>query len=1174
MFIADFHIHSKYSRATSRDCVPEMLEVWARRKGIDVLGTGDFTHPAWREELREKFVPSGEGLYVLKDDFRKEDKTAGTEIKPQFVVSGEISSIYKKNGRVRKVHNLVLLPSLEHAEAISHRLEAIGNLGSDGRPILGLDSRDLLEIVLDKCPEAIFIPAHIWTPHFSLYGAYSGFDDINECFEDLTGCIYALETGLSSDPPMNWRLSALDNFTMVSNSDAHSPANLGREANIFDTEISYPCMARALKKDRHVSPGDGGLNTDGTSSKGFYGTIEFFPEEGKYHYDGHRACKVCWKPSVTKAAGGICPECGGRITVGVLHRVEALADRKDGFVPPEAKHFESLVPLQEVIASSIGSTVASKRVKEKYDNLIQSLGPEFFVLREAPLSDIESAAGPYIAEGIRRLRSGKLEIEPGYDGEYGKIKIMSKSEIDMLSGQLCLIEDRGPAKKAKAGRRGLETGFEASSEIAAGLFFQAPGCPLPPGNSPLSHKTAESVMNPADEREPAQDDSGHTMKAASSDIPYGLNGEQWEAVSTTSPAIAVIAGPGTGKTKTLVSRIAYLVEKCGIPPSQITAVTFTNKAAKEMRSRLEKQFGNKRTAGAMTIGTFHSICLQILSQWRGKDNVTIVDEYSAASILEEIIKEKKLAISPRDAIKGISMMKNGGGRDASPANQKGAFPDASTMEEKGGVLGLIYDLYRLQLKHYGVMDYDDILLEVLQHFEDRNRNTEDTSDRSGESSFSYLLVDEFQDINELQYRLIKEWGRNSESIFIIGDPDQSIYGFRGSDFRYFDRFKESFPEIRQVRLTQNYRSTPEIIVSAGAVITRKGAGGRTYSLDAKRESGARVRLIEANDDFSEAVFAAKEINRMLGGIDMLDTQTLSASHRKRPAAKHPRGFSDIAVLYRTNRQADILEQCFLREGIKYVVVGRDEFLSESLVRKAIAFFRFLFNPADMATLLVCLKADKADPADLAQKVLGRYAAGEKSIAALAGVVEGIQLPPQKPGGLRNFMEMLKKYEPAVHKEKPWKIIDSWINDNSLSGVRCMELLLNTSVMYDEMSSFIQNLVLGRESDVVRSGSKVYSQDAVQLMTMHASKGLEFPVVFIYGVNEGRIPLRNSASDIDIDEERRLFYVGMTRAQDELILLTSGTPSLFIADTEEQLVKERAFAQKQAALQYKQVSLFE
>lgn len=288
MFIADFHIHSKYSRATSKDCVPEMLEFWARREGIDLIGTGDFTHPAWREELKEKLVPAEEGLYTLKDDFRQEAQVAGGNPQPRFMVTGEISSIYKKNGRVRKVHNLILLPGLEHAESLSRRLEAIGNLRSDGRPILGLDSRDLLEIVLDTCPEAILIPAHIWTPHFSLYGAYSGFDHIQECFEDLTGYIYALETGLSSDPPMNWRLSALDGFALVSNSDAHSPANLGREANLFDTGLSYPHILQALKN---------------RTTREFYGTLEFFPRKENTTMTAIETARCAGSPPTPKRPG-------------------------------------------------------------------------------------------------------------------------------------------------------------------------------------------------------------------------------------------------------------------------------------------------------------------------------------------------------------------------------------------------------------------------------------------------------------------------------------------------------------------------------------------------------------------------------------------------------------------------------------------------------------------------------------------------------------------------------------------------------------------------------------------------------------------------------------------------------------------------------------------------------
>ena len=313
-FIADLHIHSKYSRATSRECVLEFLELWGRRKGIDILGTGDFTHPSWRAELKNKLVPAEEGLYILRHDAMPEGFVPSDSRPVRYLISGEISSIYKKGDKVRKVHNLILLPSLEAAERLAMRLEIVGNIHSDGRPILGLDSRDLLELTLDCCPDAIFIPAHIWTPHFSLFGAFSGFDSIEECFGDLTPHIRALETGLSSDPPMNRRVSALDNYTLVSNSDAHSPQKLGREATLFETDLSFPAIAKAL---------DLGLEA------GFRGTIEFFPEEGKYHYDGHRHCGVCLTPAETLEYRGQCPVCGKKITIGVQHRVEQLSDREE-----------------------------------------------------------------------------------------------------------------------------------------------------------------------------------------------------------------------------------------------------------------------------------------------------------------------------------------------------------------------------------------------------------------------------------------------------------------------------------------------------------------------------------------------------------------------------------------------------------------------------------------------------------------------------------------------------------------------------------------------------------------------------------------------------------------------------------------------------------------------------
>jgi len=1055
MFIADFHIHSKYSRATSKDCVPEMLDLWARRKGLDLIGTGDFTHALWREELREKLTPAEDGLYVLKDEYRLSDERTNTSGKPRFLVTGEISSIYKKNGKVRKVHNLILLPSLEAAEALARRLETVGNLHSDGRPILGLDSHDLLEITLEMVPDAIFIPAHIWTPHFSLFGEYSGFDDIQECFEDLTAHIHSLETGLSSDPPMNWRVSALDRYTLVSNSDAHSPAKLAREANLFDTDLSYPQIARALDK----------------RSNEFLGTLEFFPEEGKYHYDGHRNCGVCQKPSETIAAAGICPVCGRRITVGVLHRVEELADREEGFVLPAAKRFESLVPLPEIIACSEGLSTASKKVEAQYFSALRSLGPELYVLRQAPLDDIARQAGPLVAEGVRRLRCGKVEIDPGYDGEYGKIKLFGQGELRLFS-----------------------TRMYAPGKTGATV--------------PSSPKSADGADVSALSRSDA--DNSEADRAPSKDIPYGLNPEQWEAVCAGDSAVAVVAGPGTGKTKTLVGRIAYLVETCGVSPDQITAVTFTNKAASEMRERLNRHFADGQNTTGMTIGTFHSICLKFLQD--GENGAAVIDEQSALAIMGGVLKQLGVKSSPREMLRAVSLVKSG----AAPA--EGAAAPAQVIEA-----------YQAALEQIGAMDFDDILLRALERFE--------SAEAGAAPCFQHILVDEFQDINPVQYRLIRAWCKEGADLFVIGDPDQSIYGFRGTDPHCFKKLFMDFPAARRIRLTKNYRSTPEILECAQSVFADGASGERT--LCAVRKNGANVRLLKADDAFSEALFVAKEINRMVGGMDMLQAHASPASGAK--TSKW--GFGDIAVLYRTNRQANVLEECLLKEDIPYIVAGRHDFLADPQVKKALSFFRFLSQPNDAASLEAYLQAC-ALPSGLAERVVSDYAASQRALADLSAILK--EATPDLVSGLPLSIETLSKYARAVRKEKPCTLIESWARDNALTGERSMELLINTSVTYGDMASFLRSLALGQERDVTRSGKREYSPDAVSLLTLHCSKGLEYPVVFLCGVSDGLIPFRNHSGECDIDEERRLLFVGMTRAQDELVLLRSPAGSPFLS----------------------------
>jgi uncharacterized protein (TIGR00375 family) len=416
-FIADLHIHSAYSRATSKDMNLESLYRWAQLKGLAVVATGDFTHPRWFAEMQEKLEPAEPGLYKLKDALcRPLDAGIPDSCRAavRFILSAEVSTIYKKNDRTRKVHSVILAPDFAGAGRLNARLQDIGaNITSDGRPIIGMDCKRLLEFTLAASPDNVLIPAHIWTPHFSVLGAASGFDSIEECFEDLTPEIFALETGLSSDPAMNWLLSALDRFVLVSNSDAHSPAKLAREANIFACDKTYPAMMKALREK---------------DPAGFKGTLEFFPEEGKYHLDGHRACTTRLTPQETQKNNGLCPVCGRKVTVGVMHRVSLLADRDTGFRPPQAFGFESLIPLAEIIAEVHGMGVNSKRITGEYEKLLVRYGSELSILRACPTADLCAAGWELLAEAIDRMRSGRVDINPGYDGEYGTVGIVSAAE--------------------------------------------------------------------------------------------------------------------------------------------------------------------------------------------------------------------------------------------------------------------------------------------------------------------------------------------------------------------------------------------------------------------------------------------------------------------------------------------------------------------------------------------------------------------------------------------------------------------------------------------------------------------------------------------------------------------------------------------------------------------------
>lgn len=989
LFYADLHIHSKYSKATSKQITPRHLAAWAGIKGIDVLATGDFTHPGWLGEIENHLIQENDGLLTLKDPGKLDEEVPwirGRSInsKTRFILCSEISSIYKRGGQVRKIHNLVFMPNLAKVKELNKRLAQIGNLKSDGRPILGLDSQHLLEIVLEIDPYAFVIPAHVWTPWFSLFGSKSGFDHIEECFGPLSSEIFALETGLSSDPEMNWLWSELDRFFLVSNSDAHSGEKLAREANIFWGEPGYETIYRALK--------------GGDRSNKFLGTIEFFPEEGKYHLDGHRKCGVVLNPRETIKLGNKCPVCGTSLTVGVLNRVLHLADRDQPYKPSDKPGYVSLIPLPEILSEILGVGAKSKTVYKVYKSLLEKYKSELQILQHVPIEDLKPFSY-LLAEAISRMRKQKVFREPGFDGQYGKISVFTPEEKMEFQHGKKLISTKSS-----------KTNYQEPRDRQR----------LKQDSPPKDYANQEIVFNP----------------------------EQEKAICASPEPVLVIAGPGTGKTRTLLGRIGHLLKQ-HIEPKEILAVTFTRAAAQELRKKVANIFDNKNIE--LRANTIHALAYERLIQHCQKVPVLLSEEEA-----RKIFAKANPDLGNKVGNIWLSL---------SCARESKIIPERLKS----------YAQNYTELKNsWGVIDYTDLLESWLEKLQSTPTNP-----------YTHLLVDEIQDLTHLQINILQSLvAKDGKGFFAIGDPKQSIYSFRGALSNIEEKLSQNWPHLKQFTLCKNFRSKQNLLDFSGSLFSVKP------DLRASTKGEGKILYFHGQSGEQEAVWIANKIKSLLGGTGHLEAD------QKNSGELSP---DDIAILVRIKALIPPIEKTLTKKGIPCSVPEQTPFWKDSRIVKILKSVKnaLQINPAFEQNELDC-------PDHILE---------------------------QGPEAIANYYKETPPFDSLFWQTRAYKNLKK-----SFAELGNWKELLNW-------------ISLESELDTVREKAQ-----KIRIMTLHAAKGLEFHSVFIPGLEQGILPFggkefisthsTNKRQVADEAEEKRLFYVGLTRAQNYLYISSSAKRKIY------------------------------